>query len=400
MTTPSESASFLDPKLNRLLIHIARLALLLLALHALWLFAPAIRWTLGVLSPFLVGLVLAYVLDPVVTVVQQRLSLGRVGGLVVLTLLLLVIALVVLGIAIPILAEQIAAVVTALQTQISEGLPTLLDSRLLARWEIELAPETRAQINDFLTHWREHVIGLLPLAREMMSEGVGLATAATGAVTGLALGAVAWIMALTFVGIITFYLLLDFDRIAPTIDTAVPGRHRERFWKIAGVIHVNLSGFLRGQILVCLIMGAMVTAGLLVVGPRKYALLIGLLVGMVNFVPYLGPIIGAAPAVLWALLTPEIGDAGEHLIQVVKIVAVFAAAQTIDGLLISPRVIGAKAQMHPLLVMLALIVGAQAGIGGMIIAVPTAIIAKALFTELVWRPMVERRRREACPAET
>ena len=121
--------------------------------------------------------------------------------------------------------------------------------------------------------------------------------------------------------------------------------------------------------------------------------MIGLLAGAVNFIPYLGPVVGAAPAILWGLCTQGL-DAGERAVQIGLIMLVFALAQALDGFLISPKIIGDKAKMHPLLVMLALLAGGQAGIAGMVIAVPVMIIVKALFVELVWLPMRERRRQE------
>ena len=101
---------------------------------------------------------------------------------------------------------------------------------------------------------------------------------------------------------------------------------------------------------------------------------------------------------LWAVVTGAGGAASATALQVALILVVFALAQTIDGIFVSPRIIGSKAAMHPLLVMLALLAGARGGIGGMIVAVPVMIILKAVFVEMVWKPMLAKRAREGAAA--
>jgi predicted PurR-regulated permease PerM len=387
----SQSTPLLDPRLTHLLIWIARIVLFLLALHTLHLLLPALRGALSILSPFLVALVLAYLLDPVVGVVQRRLRLGRVGGLVVLILVLLAVLGLLLGIVLPLLITQLHAAVVGVRALIDEG----KIQGLLKVVPPDLRQEVLEGAADVLERWDEY---LLMAIRAGGADAAAFAGDMIAGTVGLALAPFGLAVTASFVAVIAFYFLVGFDRIPPKIDSVLPAAHRERVWQVLGRIHENLSGFLRGQILVCLVMGAMITVGLLIVGPRKYAFLIGSLAGAANFIPYLGPVVGATPAVLWAVVTGAGGAAGDTVLQVAMILLVFALAQTIDGIFVSPRIIGSKAAMHPLLVMLALLAGARGGIAGMIVAVPVMIILKAVFVEMVWNPMLAKRAREKAAA--
>lgn len=373
------------------LVWIARLVLVLLALYAVSLILPWALWVLQVLSPFLVALVLAYILDPIVTAVQRRLRLGRTGGIVLLALLTLAVVVGVLTVAVPILISQIVAMVEGISAAAPEVIARA--QRFLTEdLGLELEPGTMAMLDQ----WGLSQSKLMAYAATFAGGAFGFVT---HAVTGMIwLGAT---MALVFV--IALYLLVDFDRVSPMIDRAIPPEHREHFWKLGGRVHRELSGFLRGQLTICLCVGILVTVGLLMVGPRQYALLIGVTAGAVNFIPYLGPAVGAAPAVLWALLTPDIAESGARAMQVVMTLSVFLVVQSIDGWFLSPFIVGRGARMHPVLVMLALIIGARGGLGGMIIAVPGMIIARALFLDLVWEPLTRRYEKseaQASPGET
>lgn len=382
----SSSRPFLDPQLRRPLIAIAWVVLFLLVVYTLSVTSPLLRRIGSILSPFIVGLIVAYVLDPIVSVVQRRLHLGRIGGILVLLVLGLTIVAVLMAVIIPIVIDQVAALVQGIDSYISDHIESDID-RLLSASPFQISEATQREIRTALENWKEHIPPAMTAVQQVFAVTEGLLARTAGFLGGV----IGWGMSLAFIFIIAIYFLLDFDRIQEKINDVIPIRHRERAWRVLSRIHVNLSGFLRGQLIVCLSMGTMITVGLLIVGPRKYAVLIGLLAGVANFVPYLGPIVGIAPALLWALVSPEFATVGERAVQSGLILVVFALAQNIDGFFISPRVIGKQAAMHPLLVMLALIAGAQGGIAGMVVAVPVMIICKALFVELLWNPMREHR---------
>ena len=181
----------------------------------------------------------------------------------------------------------------------------------------------------------------------------------------------------------------------------IPAGRQERVFEILKKMDRAVGGFLRGQLAVCFCVGTMSTLGLLLLGFHtpalaRYCLLIGILAGVANFIPYLGPILGAAPAILIVLFSPPgPGEAitwSYRLWGVAGIGALSALIQTTEGFVLQPYVVGANSGLHPLLVMLALIAGAQFGLGGMIVAIPVAAMARVLVKELWWDKLAETER--------
>jgi predicted PurR-regulated permease PerM len=198
-----------------------------------------------------------------------------------------------------------------------------------------------------------------------------------------------------FVGIINFYLIVDWEKIGPLIRKMVPPHRRERFFEVLQKIDLAMGGFLRGQMTVSALVGSMFAAGLFGISLmgfpalRNYCLLIGTAAAIGGFTPYLGPIIGLTPAVLILLLTMGV-DWSTKLLTLALLLALFSLIQAIEGFVLQPRIVGKGAGLHPLVVLFALILGAQFGIGGMIAAVPLASVVRVLILEFYWLP-VERR---------
>jgi predicted PurR-regulated permease PerM len=200
---------------------------------------------------------------------------------------------------------------------------------------------------------------------------------------------------LIFVGIINFYLIVDWEKIGPLIRKMVAPHRRERFFDVLNKIDAAMGGFLRGQLTVSAIVGTMFAVGLFGVSLmgfpalRNYCVLIGTAAAIGGFIPYLGPIIGLTPAVLILLLTMGV-DWRTKLLTLVLLVALFALIQAIEGFVLQPRIVGKGAGLHPLVVLFALILGAQFGIGGMIAAVPLASVIRVLILEFYWLPVEHR----------
>jgi predicted PurR-regulated permease PerM len=175
----------------------------------------------------------------------------------------------------------------------------------------------------------------------------------------------------------------------------VPPKHRERTFDVLDKIDISMGGFLRGQITVCFIVGVMFAVGLFGMGfigfpaLRNYSILIGTLAGVAGFIPYLGAVIGVLPAILIILLTGDV-EWSTKLLTFGGVILLFSLIQAVEGFILQPKVVGKNAGLHPLLVMLALIVGAQFGIGGMIIAVPLASVIRVLIREFYWLPIEQR----------
>ncbi|HWH33970.1 MAG TPA: AI-2E family transporter [Acidimicrobiales bacterium] len=180
--------------------------------------------------------------------------------------------------------------------------------------------------------------------------------------------------------IIAFYLLVDLPRLTAVTRSLVPDRAREEVFVLAGRLNRAVGGFFRGQLVVALIVGVMISVGLAIID-LPFWLIVGMFAGLCNVVPLVGPWAGGILGVLIALTTRDVSTA-------VWVVAIMAIAQQIDNHLISPLVMQRAVKLHPAMVMLALLVGGTtSGIFGLLVAVPAAAVLKILVGHL-WHTYV------------
>jgi predicted PurR-regulated permease PerM len=174
------------------------------------------------------------------------------------------------------------------------------------------------------------------------------------------------------------------------------GKDKEAwFFGIWAKVDKSLAGYLRGQLLVASIVGTVYGSGLMFLGIGTYAILIGFVAGVANLIPYIGPILGFIPAFLWVLVSGSYPEVMDKVWATGYILLLTMFVQALDGFVLHPRIAGQGAELHPLAIMLALIAGGQLGLGGMILAVPAAIMIRVLLEELWWKPLSQRRAREA-----
>lgn len=180
--------------------------------------------------------------------------------------------------------------------------------------------------------------------------------------------------------IIAFYLLVDLPHIRRVAEALVPPRAKPEVLLVSRRLNRAIGGFFRGQLVVALIVGTMVSIGLAILG-LPFWLLVGMIAGLFNIVPLIGPWIGAVPGVVIALTTRDATTA-------VWVIGVMAAAQQIDNHLITPNVMQRAVKLHPAAVMLALLAGGTlGGFFGLLLAVPVAAVLKILVGHL-WRTYV------------
>jgi predicted PurR-regulated permease PerM len=304
-----------------------------------------------VLLPFAAGLILAYLLDPLADRLE-RMGLGRVGASVVILALFLAVFVAVLIVVVPLIATQIFAFlerapsyVTRLQTVLTEqGAP------LLRRIGGEKAlSDVQNSLGDLATRgfgWLGTFLG-------------GLWSG------GQALLGVLSLLIIT--PVVAFYLLLDWDDMVKTVDRWVPVNQRQTVRGLAREMDTAISGFLRGQTVVCVILGVIYAVGLYLVG-LNFGVLIGLAAGLISFVPYIGSLIGLVVAVGVALAQfwPEWTSIG-------LVLAVFAVGQFIEGNILQPKLVGETVGLHPVWLMFALLAaGSLFGFLGLLLAVPVA----------------------------
>lgn len=180
--------------------------------------------------------------------------------------------------------------------------------------------------------------------------------------------------------IIAFYLLVDLPRLRRVMLGLIPKQSEHEVLVVAHRLNRAIGGFFRGQLLVALIVGVMVSIGLFVIG-LPFWILVGMVAGLFNIIPLIGPWIGAVPGVIIALTTRDVGTA-------VWVAAIMGAAQQIDNHFISPIVMQRAVKLHPAAVMMALLAGGTiGGFFGLLLAVPSAAVLKIVVGHL-WHTYV------------
>ena len=180
------------------------------------------------------------------------------------------------------------------------------------------------------------------------------------------------LLSLFLVPIITFYLLRDWDMILQHLSALIPSGQRETVTELARDTDNVLGGFLRGQLLVMLSLAVIYSVGLGLIG-LEFAIAIGVVSGLVSFVPYLGLIFGIGLAGITVALEPD------PLWKLVGVVATFSIAQAIEGSFLTPKLVGDRIGLHPVLIIFAVAAGGQLfGFFGVLLAVPVAAVLSVL----------------------
>jgi predicted PurR-regulated permease PerM len=310
-----------------------------------------------ILTPFMIGAVLAYIGDPLVDRLE-RMRLSRTLAVVLvfclLTLAVFALALVV----VPLLAEQVGVLV--------RRLPDYLD-----RIQTNILPWIETRFG--LTLPKLDSASLAEYARQYWPEAGGLLAATLGGVSRTGLTLIAWIGNLLLVPVATFYLLRDWDLLVARVHELVPRRAEAVVAGLAQAADQVLGAFFRGQLLVMLALGLVYSTGLALVG-LELALLIGLLAGLVSFVPYLGFAVGIVAAGVAAAM-----QFGEWL-PLLGVLAVFTVGQLLEGFVLTPWLLGDRIGLHPLAVIFAVLAGGQLfGFVGVLIALPVAAVIMVLL---------------------
>ncbi len=320
-----------------------------------WLVAAAATLTLlwllgGILLPFVVGAAVAFFLNPL----ADRLAHTGMGHTAAAALIIIVAALALVAILVllgPLIIDQLR--------QLAESFPGDL-KRLLALVEGRARGWLGGRYDDIYASFERGLAGLA----QSWTATMGWALQQVWD-RGLAL--VNLLSLLLITPVVAFYLLADWPRVVARIDEALPRDHAPTIRALAAEINGAVAAFVRGQGTVCLILAVIYSFGLSLIGLR-YGLLIGLTVGLMSFVPFIGWALGLilAGAVAIAQGWPELG-------LLLKVVALFATTSVLDAAFLSPRIVGPRVGLHPVwLIFSVLAFGALLGLVGVLIAVPVA----------------------------
>jgi predicted PurR-regulated permease PerM len=388
-----------DTGLQRLAYALGVMMVIALGFYTFGLVKNALALMLEVLNPFFAAFLMAYLLAPVVIALQRHLGLGRILGTLVLYLMIFLAAFFLLAVLIPVVLTESLALFNALKA----GFPVLLEKlskTSLLNIDADLVRMTIEKIKNVQIDYEKILSVVLPGIKQVATGGlqaVGVATRGLFTGVGSVLRVVSFFV---FMGIINFYLILDWEKIRPVFRSLVPARYRQRSFDILEKIDLAVGGFLRGQLTVSAIVGSLFAVGLFAMGfigfpaLRNYCVLIGTAAAIGGFVPYLGSVMGVTPAMLIVLLTPDVAWRVK-LGTLAAVLALFALIQATEGFILQPKIVGKGAGLHPLAVMFALLLGARFGIAGMIVAVPAASIIRVLIREFIWLPIQNRDNPEA-----
>ena len=331
------------------------------ALTLLW----ALSTAGALLAPFFLAFVLAYVLDPLV---DRLAAFRRISRSVAILIL-----------AVPVAAAATVALVVGVPHLVRESLALAAEApRILAALERLDLPFVDEAV--LLARLRE--VDGQDVADFLQTRLAAVAQNAQAAVLGLGRGIASMVTVagyLVLTPVLAFYLLRDYDTIVARAGALLPARVRPQATEFAAEYDTLLSRYLRGQVLVALIVGGITWLGLLVAG-IPYSFLLGALVAVLGVVPYLGVILSLIPAVLIALVVPDPGTA------LIKVAVVYAVAQGLEGTVVSPRIVGESVGLHPVWILLALSLGTFVfGFVGLLIAVPAAVGVKLLLARFLER---------------
>jgi len=309
-----------------------------------------------ILLPFVAGMAVAYLLDPVCDRLEA-LGFSRLSATLTILLAFIFVLVLFFVLLVPVLGNQLAGfleklpdLVRALHELVSQN----FGERLVALTGINPA-DLQSSFGNLMGQGASWLAGL---AKQVWSGGQALLS----------------ILSLFVITpVVAFYLLLDWDRMVARIDGWLPRDHLEEIRKLAREMDDVVSGFVRGQVSVCIILGAFYAVGLALTG-LNFGLLIGMGAGLVSFIPFVGASLGFIVSLGVALV-----QFWPDWIMILIVAAVFAVGQFLEGNILQPNLVGDKTGLHPVALMFALFAfGYLFGFVGMLIAVPAAAMIGVL----------------------
>ncbi len=310
-----------------------------------------------VLMPFAFAAMLAYLGDPLTDKLETY-QLSRTKAVLVVFSAMTLVFVLVLLLLVPLLEYQVEHFVSSLPAYV-----TWLNETVIPwaqrRFHLAIRPINLNQIVNLIKgHW-EQAGGIAATIVSSVSHSGGVVAE--------------WLMNLLLIPVVTFYLLRDWDDLVVKVHDLLPRRVAPTASKLAREVDTVLAAFVRGQLYVMLALGCIYTIGLWMTG-LDLALLIGMLAGLVSFVPYLGSIVGIVTACIATLVQFH------ELIQLVPVAIVFIVGQSLEGMVLTPKLVGDKIGLHPVAVMFAVLAGGQLfGFLGILLALPVASIIMVLL---------------------
>lgn len=323
----------------------------LIILYFVWLLRPMFmniyQFLKAILAPFVVAMIISYVLNPVVCMLAARKMPRGIAVLLIYAVFLTCLAVILINL-IPMLIEQME--------ELNEHLPemTMHAQNIMNNLDNRGFPVgIKEGVDQWLLQWEDR-----------LAKGISNFMDHIGSTINIVLN-------IFIIPFLIFYILKDFDVFERAVVSLLPRNRRKASIRLLKEIDEALGNYVRGQFLVCLIVGILAYIGYMIVG-MPYALLMASIVAVFNIVPYLGPFLGAAPAVVMASTI--------SWKMVLMVIIVNWLCQLLESNIVSPQVVGKKLHLHPMLIIFALLVGGEiAGVVGLILAVPLFAVLKVII---------------------
>ena len=338
-----------------------------------------------VIPPLVIALLLAFILDPIADFLANRLRLSR-GLAAAIVILILIIAMA--GVA----ATPVAAVPTIRQAVES------------------MQEETTDVINEIGGFFSQppitflgYELDLSELYDELSQLLRSFVSSVAQETIDIAISIASGLLWLIFILMTTFYLLKDADRLIEQIDRLPPADYRQDFVRLRQQITEVWNAFLRGQLLLGVVIAVVTTVGCMALGIR-YAPVLGLLAGLLEVVPSIGPTIAAVPAILLALFQENTLFGMSNFWYAVLVAGMYIVIQQLENNLIVPRILGRSLNLHPVLVLIAVVVGGSlGGVLGILLAAPTLATIRVIGRYIFYRiydldPFAEADEAEEAPS--
>lgn len=349
-------------------VELLALALLIFVLTKIsFIFIPVVTLTTTFFFPVIVSGFLFFLLSPFLKILQQF-KIPKPLGILLMYLILLGLGTLLVILVGPPLVHQVQTLFARIPEYVAswqkmfEELAATRGFKWLVHQDYYSIAQIQQNVTDMISSYTEN-------ASEGLSTFFGVIVNVT--------------LTIVTVPFILFYMLKDGDRLPQTIARFFPSQYHLEVMNILYDLSTTLSSYIHGLIIVATFVGVSSSIGFAIIG-LPFSLLLGLVVGVTNIIPYLGPILGAAPAVIVALM--------DSSIKAFLVLAVIVTVQQLDAHMISPLVMGKRLNVHPLtIIVLLLVSGRWLGPVGMILAVPTYAMVKTFVLHLIRLIRLRRR---------
>ncbi|NVJ60945.1 MAG: AI-2E family transporter [Gammaproteobacteria bacterium] len=309
-----------------------------------------------ILTPFLIAATFAYLGDPMADWLESK-KLNRTGSVIIVFILFTLIGALFILMMIPMLKQQFEL--------LSEKVPVAINY-----FKTTVYPWIKQHIG---AQGQFDTAEIQQTLKEQLTGNTGLIAKVMSSISSSGMALFAWLGNLVLIPVVTFYLLRDWDIVTEKVTGLFPRHVEPVAKKLAKDCDEVLSAFVRGQLMVMVALGVIYAAGLYFVG-LDLALLVGMIAGLASIVPYLGFIIGIVFAVIAGLI--QFGDPSI----LIWIAIVFAIGQMLEGMVLTPLLVGDKIGLHPVAVIFAIMAGGQLfGFTGILIALPVAAVIMVLL---------------------